>query len=301
MLLGQIATGNLKLELGSGAVTVEVTGQGALLQTEDANISSNFDTNQIQNVPNPGGDITYVAQTAPGITMNNSTGGGYGNFSAFGLPGTSNLFTINGNDYNDAFLNLNNSGSSNLLLGGNELQEVAVVSNAYTGQYGRQAGAQVDYSTKSGGNAFHGDAVYNWTGRELTANDPINKFGGGTRPFENNNQWAAGMGGPIKKDKAFFFVNNGGYSLHFRFDSPSHGTHSGFRKLRSGQRRSSGSGCRVVLHERCLTCIMQHRESPTRPRMPVAVPGLQPLPQGQGTLAPRVGFNRSLAAIKNGW
>ena len=123
-----------------------VTEQGALLQTEDANISSNFDTNQIQNIPNPGGDITYVAQTAPGVTMNNSTGGGYGNFSAFGLPGTSNLFTVNGNDYNDAFLNLNNSGSSNLLLGGNELQEVAVVSNGYTGQYGRQAGAQIDYT-----------------------------------------------------------------------------------------------------------------------------------------------------------
>ncbi|MGA7920450.1 MAG: carboxypeptidase regulatory-like domain-containing protein [Candidatus Acidiferrales bacterium] len=215
VLLGQIATANMKMELGSGAVTVEVTGQGALLQTEDANISSNFDTNQIQNIPNPGGDITYVAQTAPGITMNNSTLGGYGNFSAFGLPGTSNLFTINGNDYNDAFLNLNNSGSSNLLLGGNELQEVAVVSNAYTGQYGRQAGAQVDYSTKSGGNAFHGDAVYNWTGREITANDPINKFGGGTRPFENNNQWAAGMGGPIKKDKAFFFVNTEGIRYIF--------------------------------------------------------------------------------------
>jgi len=215
VLLGQIATANLKMELGSGAVTVEVTGQGALLQTEDANISTNFDTSQIQNVPNPGGDITYIAQTAPGITMNNSTGGGYGNFSAFGLPGTSNLFTVNGNDYNDAFLNLNNSGSSNLLLGGNELQEVAVVSNAYTGQYGRQAGAQVDYSTKSGGNAFHGDAVYNWTGRELTANDPVNHFFGGTRPFENNNQWAAALGGPIKKDKAFFFVNTEGIRYIF--------------------------------------------------------------------------------------
>jgi len=215
VLLGQIATGNLKMELGSGAVTVEVTGQGALLQTEDANISTNFDTNQIQNVPNPGGDITYVAQSAPGITMNNSTGGGYGNFSAFGLPGTSNLFTINGNDYNDAFLNLNNSGSSNLLLGGNELQEVAVVSNAYTGQYGRQAGAQIDYSTKSGGNAFHGDAVYNWTGRAITANDPVNHFFGGTKPFENNNQWAASLGGPIKKDKAFFFVNTEGIRYIF--------------------------------------------------------------------------------------
>ncbi|MGC1256549.1 MAG: hypothetical protein WA867_13395, partial [Candidatus Acidiferrales bacterium] len=83
------------------------------------------------------------------------------------------------------------------------------------GQYGRQAGAQVDYSTKSGGNAFHGDAVYFWTGRELTANDPINKLFGGTRPFANNNQWAAALGGPIKKDKAFFFVNTEGIRYIF--------------------------------------------------------------------------------------
>src|ERR1700723_3187370 len=215
VLLGQTALASVKLEVGATSETITVTEQGALLQTEDANISSNFDTNQIQNIPNPGGDITYVAQTAPGITMNNLTGGGYGNFSAFGLPGTSNLFTVNGNDYNDAFLNLNNSGSSNLLLGGNELQEVAVVSNGYTGQYGRQAGAQVDYSTKAGGNTFHGDAVYNWTGRALWANDPLNKANGGTRPFENNNQWAASLGGPIKKDKAYFFVNTEGIRYIF--------------------------------------------------------------------------------------
>jgi Carboxypeptidase regulatory-like domain/TonB-dependent Receptor Plug Domain len=221
VLLGQTALANVKLEVGTISETITVTELGALLQTEDANISSNFDTNQIQNIPNPGGDITYVAQTAPGITMNSSTGGGYGNFSAFGLPGTSNLFTVNGNDYNDPFLNLNNSGSSNLLLGGNELQEVAVVSNGYTGQYGRQAGAQIDYSTKSGSNAFHGDAVYNWTGRALTANDPLNKateLAAGlpnSRPFENNNQWAAAIGGPIKKDKAYFFVNTEGIRYIF--------------------------------------------------------------------------------------
>ncbi|HEY0702465.1 MAG TPA: carboxypeptidase regulatory-like domain-containing protein [Candidatus Acidoferrales bacterium] len=215
VLLGQTAQANIKMEVGAATETVTVTEQGALLQTEDANIASNFDTKVIQEVPNPGGDITYIAQTAPGVTMNNSTGGGYGNFSAFGLPGTANLFTVNGNDYNDAFLNLNNSGASNLLLGGNELQEVAVVSNGYTGQYGRQAGAQVDYTTKSGGNSFHGDAVYNWTGRELTANDPVNKAFGGTRPFENNNQWAASIGGPIKKDKAYFFVNTEGIRYIF--------------------------------------------------------------------------------------
>jgi len=56
------------------------------VQAEDGNISSNFDTRQVENVPNPGGDLTYIAQIAPGITINTSSGGGFGNFSAFGLP-----------------------------------------------------------------------------------------------------------------------------------------------------------------------------------------------------------------------
>ena len=72
-LLGQITLANVKMEVGATSDTVTVTEQGALLQTEDANISSNFDTHQIQNIPNPGNDITYVAQTAPGVIMNNST------------------------------------------------------------------------------------------------------------------------------------------------------------------------------------------------------------------------------------
>ena len=207
--LGETLVFNVKLELGSGSITVEVTGQGALLQTENANISTTMDTAEIENLPNPGGDLTNIAQTAPGVTMN-TTGGGYGNFSAFGLPGTANLFTVNGNDYNDPFLNLNNSGASNLLLGSNEIQEVSVISNAYTGQYGRQAGAQIDYATKSGGNAFHGDAVYYYNAGGMNAGDFFNGY-----EREVNNQWAASIGGPIIKDKIFFFVNNEGlrYSL----------------------------------------------------------------------------------------
>jgi Carboxypeptidase regulatory-like domain/TonB-dependent Receptor Plug Domain/TonB dependent receptor len=206
--LGQVGQYNIKMELGSGSITVEVTGQGALLQTENANITTSIEATQIENLPNPGGDLTNIAQTAPGVTMNST--GGYGNFSAFGLPGTANLFTINGNDYNDPFLNLNNSGASNLLLGSNEIQEVAVVSNAYTGQYGRQAGAQIDYATKSGGNSFHGDAVYFFNSGGMNASDFFNGYS-----HEVNNQWAAALGGPVVKDKLFFFVNTEGlrYSL----------------------------------------------------------------------------------------
>jgi hypothetical protein len=212
--LGQVATVNVKLAVGNASETIEVSGTAPLLQTEDANISTTFNEAQIASLPAPGGDITSYAQTAPGVLMN--TGGTYGNFSAFGLPATSNLFTLNGNDENDPFLNLNNSGSSNLLLGQNEVQEVAVVSNGYTAQYGRQAGVQVDYSTKSGGNDFHGNAAFWYNSSGFNANDWFQKqseIANGTpnqQPFAVNHMWAGSIGGPIVKNKLFFFVDQEG-------------------------------------------------------------------------------------------
>ncbi len=110
----------------------------------------------------------------------------------------------------DPFLNLNISGATNLMLGKNEVQEATVVNNAYSGQYGQQAGAQVSYVTRSGTNQLHGNAEYWWTGSSMDANDWFNNRNGTPRPFANNNQWAASIGGPIRKDKIFFFVNNEG-------------------------------------------------------------------------------------------
>ena len=205
--IGNVTTANIQLQVGQGTETVEVTGAAPLLQTENANISTSLSAKEIDEMPNSGNDLTAVAYAAPGVLM--STGGGYGNFTAYGLPATSNLFTVNGNDEMDPYLNLNNSGASNLLLGKNEVQEAAVVSNGYTGQYGRQAGAQVDYATISGSNALHGNAMYWWNGRKLNSNDWFNNATSPAtpRPFTNNNQYAARLGGPIKKDKAFFFVD----------------------------------------------------------------------------------------------
>ena len=212
--LGQISAANIKLAVGNTSETVEVSGQAPLLQTEDANISTTYNATQIRQLPSPGGDITNYAQTAPGVLMN--TGGTYGNFSAFGLPATSNLFTENGNDQNDPWLNLNNSGSSNLLLGQNEVQEVAVVSNGYTAQYGRQAGVQVDYTTRSGSNAFHGNAGFFYNSSGFNANDWFqkqNEIANGLPqqpPFAVNHQWMGSIGGPIVKNKLFFFVDQEG-------------------------------------------------------------------------------------------
>ncbi len=211
--VGQVTNAGIQVAVQGAKEVVQVTEEAPLLQTENANVTSNYDRKQIEMLPSPGQDLTNYALTAPGIVL--STGAGYGNFTAFGLPGTSNLFTVNGNDTNDPFNGLNNSGATNNFLGTNEIQELAIVTNGYTGQYGRAAGANVNYTTKSGTNSFHGNGVWYWNGRVMNANDYFNNGAGGAaagadRPFANSNQWQGSIGGPIKKDKLFFFYNNEG-------------------------------------------------------------------------------------------
>jgi len=206
--LGQIVTSNFQLSMGSSALTVTVTEAAPLIQTDNGNVSATLSEQQISQVPNPGNDMSYIAQLAPGSVMN--TGAGYGNFSSYGTPGTSNLFTLDGMDDNDPFLNLNNSGATNLLLGANEIQEATVVNGGYGGQYGTLAGASVNYITKSGGNQFHGNAVYYWNGSALNAESWFPKAYGEDKAFDNVNQWAGSFGGPIKRDKLFFFANTEG-------------------------------------------------------------------------------------------
>src|SRR5580658_317076 len=206
--VGQAASVDLVAKLQATQEVVEVLASGSIVETENANLSTSFTTKQMEELPMPGGDITSIAFTAPGVVM--STGMGYGNFSSHGMPGVSNLFTINGNDYNDAYLNLNNSGASNNLLGANEVQEAAVVQNAYSVQYGREAGAQVNYITKSGTNGFHGDLNWNWNGDRLNANDFFANNEGIPKAKAISNQWAADVGGPIRKDKTFFYADTEG-------------------------------------------------------------------------------------------
>ena len=149
-----------------------------------------------------------------------NTQAGYGNFSANGMPGNSNLFTINGMDDNDPFLNLNNSGSTNLLLGQNEVQEATVVSNGYSGQFGTLAGANINYITKSGGNEYHGRAIYYWNGSALNAESYLSNAFGNPKPFSNANQWGGDIGGPLKKDKLFWYFNSEGLRVILPSSAP---------------------------------------------------------------------------------
>src|SRR5438270_12943687 len=83
--VGLITTAPLVLGAKGVDTTIEVTSEAPLLKTEDANLASDFNTKQIALLPNPGGDTSYYAQTAPGVAMNVGGVGGFGNFTAFGL------------------------------------------------------------------------------------------------------------------------------------------------------------------------------------------------------------------------
>ena len=205
--VGSVVTLSLTLTVGQSTQTVEVTASAPLVNPEPS-MNTPFSPQQLAQLPAAGGDITNVAFTVPGVTVNVT--GGYGNFNLNGLPGTSNLFTVNGENDMDPYFNINNSGASNLTIGANELQEATVIGNPYGGQYGQLAGAQVSYVTKSGTNQFHGNAQYLWNGRAMNANNWFNNAEGAPRAFSNANQWAASIGGPIIKDKTFFFLDTEG-------------------------------------------------------------------------------------------
>jgi hypothetical protein len=214
---GSVTTDNLKLTVGQNSTTVEVSAAPEIVNTTNGDITTVFTSEQVQALPNPGNDLTFIAQTAPGSVMNTGTAaGGYGNFSSFGVSGLSNMFTLDGGYENDPFLNLNNTGASNLTLGNNEVDTVTVVSPAFSSQFGGLGGAQVNEITVSGTNRFHGNLSYYWDGRATNANDWFNKqnqiFNGEPNQpvFVNANQWGASIGGPIFRDKLFFFVNTEG-------------------------------------------------------------------------------------------
>ena len=210
--VGQVTTQDTKLGVESANQTVTVTAEGGVLQTSVPDVTTTMSNEQIQYVPNGGGDLSYIAQTAPGVVMNNQ--GGLGNFSSNGVPANANNFTYNSMPENDPFLSLNNSGATNILLGQNDINETSVVSNGYSGEYS-MPGANVNYVSKSGTNQFHGNASWRWNGSYVNANNYFNKQNEPVtpRPFVNDNMWQASFGGPIKKDKTFFFVDTEGLYL----------------------------------------------------------------------------------------
>ena len=206
LLVGQEQEVNIAMNAQGNTTIVEVTSEAPIVNTENANLESNFNQKQVVDLPMAGGDLTTLAMTVPGVRV--AVVGGSGNMNANGIPGSSILFTLNGTDEMDPANNLNNSGASNNLLGANEVGEAAVVLNAYSPQYGRMAGGQVNIIGLSGTNQYHGNLFYDYNYQGLNANSFFNNS---TRPPTGRadaHQFGGRFGGAIIKNKLFGFFND---------------------------------------------------------------------------------------------
>jgi hypothetical protein len=215
--LGQKQRVDFTLKIARSNEVVEVSSEAPLINPENANTSTTLSAPALENLPNPGGDLTYPLQFSPGALINTAgssndfVGGtnGYGNVEFNGLPALSNGYIVDGLETNDPLTNLNSGLSTNLVLGLNSISEVTVNTLSYSVDQGRYGASQVDYVTKSGTNQFHGNLYELWNGALLNAADYFtNATPGNHKPGATLNHFGGSVGGPIASNKLFFFFDS---------------------------------------------------------------------------------------------
>jgi hypothetical protein len=215
--LGQKQTVDFTLNIASAIESIVVQEQSPLINPENANTSTALDAGSIENLPNPGGDMTYPLQFAAGALINTAGSGndfvggtnGYGNVEFNGLPSLSNGYIVDGLETNDPLTNLNSGLSTNLVLGLNSIAEVTVNTLSYAVDQGRYGASQVNYVTKSGTNLFHGNLYELWNGSRFNATDFFtNATAGNHTPRSTVNHFGGSLGGLILHDKLFFFFDS---------------------------------------------------------------------------------------------
>ncbi len=215
--LGQKQIVNFTIQVARAMQRVEVNSEAAILTTDNANTSSSLNAPALEDLPNPGGDLTYPLQFAAGALINTAGSGndfvggsnGYGNVEFNGLPALSNGYVVDGLETNDPLTNLNSGLSTNLVLGLNSISEVTVNTLSYAVDQGRYGASQVNYVTKSGSNQLHGNLYELWNGSKFNAADFFtNATPGNHKPRSTVNHFGGSVGGPIVHDKLFFFFDS---------------------------------------------------------------------------------------------
>jgi hypothetical protein len=215
--LGQKQTVDFKLSIASACESILVREQALLINPENPNTSTTLTSRSIEDLPNPGGDMTYPLQFAAGALINTAGSGndfvggtnGYGNVQFNGLPSLSNGYIVDGLETNDPLTNLNSGLSTNLVLGLNSIAEVTVNTVSYAVDQGRYGASQVNYVTKSGTNQLHGNLYELWSASKFDASDFFtNATAGNHKPRSTVNHFGGSFGGPVVHDKLFFFFDS---------------------------------------------------------------------------------------------
>ena len=203
--LNETLTINGALPLGSATETVEVTSEAPLVDTSSTQLGATVDALMATQLPLNTRDTYQLLQLQPGVMSNvgGSNSIAYGSdqpgvVSVNGGRGRSNNFNVNGGDANDLFANLPTVQPSP-----DSIAEFRVLTNTFDAEYGRNSGAVINVVTKSGTNEFHGNAFEFFRNTVLNAQGYFNV----TKPQFQQNQFGGTFGGPIKKDRAFFFLS----------------------------------------------------------------------------------------------
>jgi len=218
LVLGQHASVNLTLNVAGIRQAVQVESSPFAPTVTNADVSGLVNERQVKDLPlngrsydqlltlNPG-VINYTSQRAGGVGTSNSVVGNM--FAVSGRRPQENLYLLNGVEFTSASeVNNTPGGTSGQLLGVDAVREFAVEKDAYGAEYGKRPGAQINIVTASGSNQLHGNA-YEFL--RNSALDARNFFDQAQIPNFERNEFGASAGGPIKKDKTFFFANYEGY------------------------------------------------------------------------------------------
>ncbi len=262
--LGQKQTLNFTLKVSGSSETVGVNSEAPLINPADANTSTSLSAPALENLPNPGGDLTYPLQFAAGALINTAGSGndfvggtnGYGNVEFNGLPALSNGYIVDGLETNDPLTNLNSGLSTNLVLGLNSISEVTVNTLSYSVDQGRYGASQVNYVTKSGTNQFHGNLYELWNGRDSMPRITSRTRRRGTiNRGSTVNHFGGSLGGPIFHDKLFFFFDSEWVRIALPIVTAMTVPSSGVPAIRSAATSAGWDGCgnRIDLFARAAT------------------------------------------------
>jgi|HubBroStandDraft_2_1064218.scaffolds.fasta_scaffold04215_2 hypothetical protein len=201
LLINQALRIDIKMEVGASSESVDVGAEAAPVETVNPTLGQSITGRTLTNMPLNGRDALDLALLQPGVTESNDDNGGAGNYSIAGGRTDSVTFLLDGGLNNDLLDN------SNLLdPNPDSIAEFRLLTSNYTAEYGRNGGGIISEVIKSGSNQIHGSAFDFFRNRVLDANDFFNIPLGIPRLDLKRNQFGGTLGGPIRKDKIFFFL-----------------------------------------------------------------------------------------------
>lgn len=213
--IGSAVTLDFKLLPASVSTTVEVASRASIVDTASSDVTKVIDEKTIDDTPLNGRRFTDLALLTPGVTQDprSQTSASNGDLSFGGIRGYQTSFLVDGADLNNGFFSQQQGRYRAPYTFSNEsVKEFRVSSNAYGAETGRAGGAVINVATKSGTNQIHGSGFYYLRDSDLGAAYPFT----GIKPSGNQHQYGFNAGGPLKRNKIFFFA---GWDAH-RFDDP---------------------------------------------------------------------------------